>query len=100
MGIARNVTETVEELRLPAGGSFIITDEIGAELFRVTADGDAVKVAGIALDGAALAGAASGTAVDHIDDPTGAATDQDDEARAAIASIIDALETFGIAAAS
>lgn len=37
---------------------------------------------------------------DHIADPVGAATDQDDEARAAIADILDALEAAGILAAS
>lgn len=36
------------------------------------------------------------TPATHIDDPTGAATDQDDEARAAIADILDALEAAGI----
>jgi hypothetical protein len=36
----------------------------------------------------------------HIADPTGAATDQDDEARAAIVSILNALEAAGIVAAS
>lgn len=36
----------------------------------------------------------------HIADPAGAATDQDDEARAAIADILDALEAAGILAAS
>lgn len=34
----------------------------------------------------------------HIADPSGAATDQDDEARAAIVSILDALEAAGIVA--
>jgi len=36
------------------------------------------------------------TASSHIADPTGAATDQDDEARAAIASILDLLEEQGL----
>ena len=117
MPLTRNSTDLVEEIRLPAGGSFVITDELGNELFRVTAAGDAVKVAGVTIDADTLAmtdltasadelnlldGAgdvvASGTAVAHIADPAGAATDQDDEARAAIASIVDALEAFGIAA--
>jgi hypothetical protein len=34
----------------------------------------------------------------HINDPSGAATDQDDEARAAIVSILDLLETYGFMA--
>lgn len=51
------------------------------------------------LDGAGAV-VASGTQAAHIDDPTGAATDQDDEARTAIASILAALEAFGIVAAS
>lgn len=113
----RNQADLVEEVRLPAGGSFVITDELGNEIFRVTAVGDAVKVGGVVVDGDSLAltgltasadelnkldGAgdvvASGTAAAHIADPAGAVTDQDDEARAAIGSIIDALEAFGIAA--
>lgn len=40
----------VTEWRLPAGGSFVITDEIGTELFRVSASGDVVKVEGVTLD--------------------------------------------------
>lgn len=36
------------------------------------------------------------TPATHIDDPTGAVTDQDDEARAAIGTILDALEAAGI----
>ena len=36
------------------------------------------------------------TASEHIADPEGAATDQDDEARAAIASILDVLEAQGL----
>lgn len=43
------------EWRLPAGRAFIITDEIGTELFRVSAAGDAVKVSGQVIDPAALA---------------------------------------------
>lgn len=35
----------------------------------------------------------------HIADPAGAATDQDDEARAAIVAIIDALKALGLLAA-
>lgn len=46
---------TVTEWRLPSGGSFVITDEIGTELFRVTASGDAVKVSGQSITAAALA---------------------------------------------
>lgn len=38
------------------------------------------------------------TPATHIADPTGAATDQDDEARAAIVSILNALEAAGIVA--
>lgn len=119
MGIVRTSTDLVEEWRLPAGHSLVITDELGNEIFRVSSDGDAVKVAGVVLDENTLALAgltasaaelnkldgagdvvASGTAVAHIADPAGAATDQDDEARAAIVSILDALEGFGIAEAS
>lgn len=57
----------------------------------VTASADEINK----LDGAGEV-VASGTAQAHIADPAGAATDQDDEARAAIASILDALEEFGI----
>lgn len=46
--LTRNTTDTVEEIRLPIGGSFVITDELGNELFRVTAAGDAVKIRGVA----------------------------------------------------
>lgn len=54
MGLQRIQTDDVEEIRLPAGGSFIITDEIGTELFRVTAAGDAVKVSGVEISAGAL----------------------------------------------
>lgn len=54
MGIVHERNDLVEEIRLPAGGSFVITDEIGTELFRVTADGDQVKVNKIAFDPATL----------------------------------------------
>jgi hypothetical protein len=46
MGVQRFETATVEEIRLPTGGSFVITDQIGTEIFRVTASGNAVKIAG------------------------------------------------------
>lgn len=36
----------------------------------------------------------------HIADPAGAVTDTDDEARAAIAAILDVLEAFGLTATS
>jgi hypothetical protein len=55
MPIIRGGTDLVEELRLPVGGSFIITDELGNELFRVTAAGDAVKIGGVTIDGDSLA---------------------------------------------
>jgi hypothetical protein len=115
MGATRYETDLVEEIRLPAGGSFVITDELGNELFRVTAAGDAVKVAGVTIDASTLAldgltasadelnkldGAgdvvASGTAAAHIADPANGAT-VDAQARTAIAAILDALEAFGIA---
>lgn len=51
------------------------------------------------LTGAGAA-VASGTQAAHIADPSGAVTDQDDEARTAIAAILDALEAFGITATS
>ncbi len=41
--------------RLAAGGSFIITDELGTELFRVSAATDAVTIAKQAIDPDALA---------------------------------------------
>ena len=119
MGLQLTSTELVEEIRLPAGGSFVIADELGNELFRVTAAGDAVKIAGVTIDGDSLAVAgltasadelnkldgagdvvASGTAAAHIADPAGAVTDQDDEARTAIGAILDALEAFGIVEAA
>lgn len=115
MVLQRIRTEAVEEIRLPAGGSFVITDELGNELFRVTAAGDAVKVAGVTvaaagqtllagvtasaaelnkLDGAG-ATVASGTAVEHIED---IANDANGTAiAAAVNGILDALEAFGIA---
>lgn len=115
----RSHADLVDEIRLPVGGSFVITDELGNELFRVTAAGDAVKIGGVVIDGDSLALAgltatadelnlldgagdvvASGTPASHIGDPAGAAVDQDDEARAAIVSILNALEAFGIAEAS
>lgn len=46
---AVTVSDNAIEYRIPAGGSVIYTDEIGTELFRVTASSDAVKVAGITV---------------------------------------------------
>lgn len=51
MPVTRERTETDELIRLPAGGSFIVTDEQGRELFRVTADGDEVRISGVAATG-------------------------------------------------
>lgn len=48
--IEASASDTVTEWRLPPGGSFVITDEVGTELFRVSASGDVVKVEGITLD--------------------------------------------------
>ncbi len=42
--IQATTTDKVVEWRLPTGGAFVIVDEVGNELFRVTADGDTVKV--------------------------------------------------------
>jgi hypothetical protein len=39
------------EWRLPTGGAFIITDEVGNELFRVTADGDIVTAPTLTVSG-------------------------------------------------
>lgn len=55
MPVTTERTDSDFLLRLPAGGAFIVTDEIGTELLRVTADGDAVKVEGQTVDPAALA---------------------------------------------
>ena len=44
MGVVHSQTELEESVQLPAGGSFVIADEIGTELFRVTADGDMVRI--------------------------------------------------------
>ena len=46
------------------------------------------------------AAALFGTASDFIADPTGAVTDQDDEARTAIAAILDLLIAKGLMASS
>lgn len=52
MPITRDLTDLVEELRLPAGGSFIVTGPTGHELFRVTAVGsDPLLVEGVAPAG-------------------------------------------------
>jgi hypothetical protein len=53
-------------------------------------------VAELNLLASAGAVVASGTAAANIPDPTGAVTDTDDEARAAIVLILNALEAFGI----
>lgn len=114
MAIVRSQAELVNELRLPAGGSFIITDELGNELFRVTAAGDAVKVGGVTIDGDSLAvtgltataeelnllaGAgevvASGTPHAHIADIANDATGT--QIATAVNAVLDALEAFAIA---
>lgn len=104
MGVKRTSTETVEEIRLPVGGAFVITDELGNELFRVTAVGDAVKVAGVtvvAADVTKLAAAtgaviASGTQAVHIAD---LATNANGTAiAAAVNALIDVVEAFSQAA--
>jgi hypothetical protein len=43
-GLSRTITDTVEELRLPEHGAFIITNDRGLELFRVNADGPSVRI--------------------------------------------------------
>jgi hypothetical protein len=73
----------------------VTTKASGAEVNTGTDDGKFVTAKAIA-DSNVISVAAQ----THIADPTGAATDQDDEARAAIASILDALEAAGIVAAS
>jgi hypothetical protein len=129
VAITRTRTDLVEEIRLPAGGSFIVTDELGNELFRVTAAGDAVKVGGAtidattavpgltasvdelnALDGltastaelnlldGAGAAVASGTQHAHVADLANNATGT--QIASAVNGIYDALEAFGINAAS
>jgi hypothetical protein len=130
VAITRTRTDLVEEIRLPAGGSFIVTDELGNELFRVTAAGDAVKVGAGAtidattavpgltasvdelnaldgltastaelnlLDGAGAA-VASGTQHAHVADLANNATGT--QIASAVNGIYDALEAFGINAAS
>lgn len=112
MGITHERTETDEVFRLPPGGAFIVTDELGNELFRVTAVGDAVKVSGLAIDATTAvpgltasaaelnkldgAGAvvASGTAHAHVADIANNATGT--QIAAAVNGIFDALEAFGI----
>lgn len=59
--------------------------------------GSADVVFPVTVSGAAML---SLTAATHIDDPTGAATDTDDEARAAIVLILNALESAKIVAAA
>ncbi len=116
MGLKRTSTDTVEEIRLPIGGSFIITDELGNELFRVTATGDAVKVGGVLIDATTavpgltasaaelnkLDGAgdvvASGTAAAHIADLGNTATGT--QIATAVNALIDVVEAFGQAAAA
>lgn len=113
---SRTQADLVEELRLPVGGSFIITDELGNELFRVTAAGDAVKVAGATIDATTavpgltasaaelnkLDGAgdvvASGTAHAHIADIANNATGT--QIATAVNAVLDVLEAFGQAATS
>lgn len=104
------VTASAAELNLNDGavaGTAVAskTLALGASKDVDTLDITTLKLGGVAVTASAaevnlLAGAgaavASGTPVTHIADPSGAVTDQDDEARAAIALIIDALEAFGI----
>lgn len=49
MGIQRIQSELVEELRLPPDGAFVVTNDVGRELFRIDADqrtGPPVRVEG------------------------------------------------------
>lgn len=84
LGADKNVDVlAVADLKLGAGAGTSVT-ATAAELNKLDGVGAAV---------------ASGTQAALIADPAGGAT-QDAEARAAIASIIDALQAFGIVAAS
>lgn len=77
----------------------IISDD-GSE---ATVDGDLAVTGDTAITGALTVAShpvASGVQAAHINDPSGSVTDQDDEARAAIVSILNALEAFGIVAAA
>jgi len=71
----------------------VTTKASGAEVNTGTDDGKFVTAKAIADSN--IISVAPQT---HIADPTGAATDQDDEARAAIADILDVLEAAGIVA--
>lgn len=112
MPVTRTSTDLVEEIRLPAGGSLIITDEFGVEIARFTADGNALKVAGVtvdentlALDGLTASAAelnkldgagavvASGTAHAHIADIANNATGT--QIATAVNAVLDVLEAFG-----
>lgn len=55
---------------------------------------------GVATDDELAAKADALTPADFVADPTGAATDTDDEARATVIAVRDALVTLGLMAAS
>jgi hypothetical protein len=57
-------TERGEEIRLPVGGSFVISDANGRQLFRVESDGDVVKAGDVPLAG----GGGGGGGIDYVQD--------------------------------
>ncbi len=75
MGVQHSSTDTTEEVILPAGGSFVVTDEVGTELFRVTALDDSVKVAGQTVTASKLSTltslAASAAELNRLEGATG-----------------------------
>lgn len=92
-------TESADALDARVTDLEALTDGLTASPAELnTLDGITASTAELnKLDGAGAA-LASGTEAAHIADPAGAVTNQDDEARAAIAAILNALEAFGIVA--
>lgn len=94
------------ELVVASGGQLTVESGGVVEVAGADISAELALLSGLTADATELnkldgAGAvvASGTTATHIADPSGGTT-QDAEARAAIAAILDALEAFGIVAAS
>lgn len=59
-------TDLVEEIRLPVGGRFIITDHVGHQIFRIEEDGDIFRLGDVAMADAADVAAAAVTPAAHV----------------------------------
>lgn len=88
--------EHFEDVSIESGGSFDVEDGGTFEIEGVAVTASAEELNKLSGSGAVVP---SGTAQANIADPTGGTT-TDAEARAAINSILDVLEHFGLMAAA